>query len=63
MKYAITKIRIDEFDFSGLAAVRFYWEISIYEDIRELKLSNISEPLGSYVILTYYVTTNPMHCI
>jgi hypothetical protein len=61
MRHAVTRVRIDEPDYSDIPDCDYDWCQSVYGNVEELLPTNAPAPLGNFVTLTHYVDANLMH--
>jgi hypothetical protein len=63
IKQAVTRVRNEESDYSGLPEQEFDWAYSVYGNVLEVELTDAPEALGKHVTLTHYVDANLFHDI
>ena len=61
MRHAAIRIRTEEPDFSVLPKDPHIWDKSVYGNVEEGILKDISKPLGKHVVTTHYEDANLFH--
>jgi hypothetical protein len=61
MRFASTRIRLEEPDYSNIPEHQYDWTYTVYRKTKELLPHDAPEPLGKYITLSHYVDANPTH--
>jgi hypothetical protein len=63
IQHAAIRVHIEEPDYSDIPDFDYDWSKTVYEDLKEMKPDDATEPLGNFVTMSHYVDANLMHDI